>query len=301
MFSLSCAVQSFSRALHGPRTLLSSVADLAYTIYLFNKSDIVSTVTPSMMAGTALVIPTHLTSILNGFLFLELHLIAFEIKNQTVGLEEDRAGKPDRPIVSGRITPDAAHILYLTFIAASLLFSAAHGVLAPSLIHLVAIYAYNECGLSTVWWLKSLICAVGYATYFWGIGVLFGGDAPLERSAALAILIEAAIFTTTGHAQDFRDRDGDAAVGRTTVAMMFPGLGGRLALAAMIFAWTATLVSLWTPPALYTLLFLGLAATTSIKFLRDHSQVADKDSYWWYNMWFITCHFSAIFRLVSFD
>ena len=167
-----------------------------------------------MMAGTALVIPTHLTSILNGFLFLELHLIAFEvgnsaapsavlpltfpqIKNQTVGLEEDRAGKPDRPIVSGRITPDAAHILYLTFIAASLLFSAAHGVLAPSLIHLVAIYAYNECGLSTVWWLKSLICAVGYATYFWGIGVLFGGDAPLERSAALAILIEAAIFTTT--------------------------------------------------------------------------------------------------------
>lgn len=104
--------------------------------------------------------------------------------------------------------------------------------------------------------------------------------------------------------------------------MMFPGLGGRLALAAMIFAWTATLVSLWTPPALYTLLFLGLAATTSIKFLRDHSQEADKDSYWWYNvsslwsmscgfflytkltpsqMWFITCHFSAIFRLVSFN
>ena len=66
--------------------------------------------------------------------------------------------------------------------------------------------------------------------------------------------------------------------------MMFPGLGGRLALAAMTFAWTATLVSLWTPPALYTLLFLGLAATTSIKFLRDHSQVADKDSYWWYNV-----------------
>ena len=146
--------------------------------------------------------------------FLELHLIAFEvsnsaaplavlpltfpqIKNQTVGLEEDRAGKPDRPIVSGRITPAAAHILYLTFIAASLLFSAAHGVLAPSLIHLVAIYAYNECGLSTVWWLKSLICAVGYATYFWGIGVLFGGDAPLDFSAALAILVEAAIFTTT--------------------------------------------------------------------------------------------------------
>ncbi|TRM58252.1 UbiA prenyltransferase family [Schizophyllum amplum] len=292
-FPLACA-------LRGPRALLSSAADLAHTIFLFNKSDIVSTVLPSMMAGMALVVPTDLASFVNGFLFLELHLIAFEIKNQTVGLEEDRAGKPDRPIVSGRISPDAAHILYLTFIAASLAFSAAHGVLAPSFIHLIAIYGYNECGLSTVWYLKSLICAVGYATYFWGIGVLFGGDIPLSTSAALAILVEAAIFTTTGHAQDFRDRDGDAAVGRTTVAMMFPGMGGRLALVAMILAWTAGLVYLWSPPAGYDLIFCGLATTTSVKFIRDHSQEADKNSYWWYNMWFITCHFSAIFRLVTF-
>ena len=57
--------------------------------------------------------------------------------------------------------------------------------------------------------------------------------------------------------------------------MMFPGLGGRLALAAMIFAWTATLVSLWTPPALYTLLFLGLAAIP--QFLGSGSNDTAKD------------------------
>ncbi|TRM60098.1 hypothetical protein BD626DRAFT_605734 [Schizophyllum amplum] len=193
-FPLACA-------LRGPRALLSSAADLAHTIFLFNKSDIVSTVLPSMMAGMALVVPTDLASFVNGFLFLELHLIAFEIKNQTVGLEEDRAGKPDRPIVSGVSRRRCSHPLPHLH-RASLAFSAAHGVLAPSFIHLIAIYGYNECGLSTVWYLKSLICAVGYAT-------TFGGSA-----AALAILVEAAIFTTTGHAQDFRDRDGDAAVGR---------------------------------------------------------------------------------------
>jgi ABC-type branched-subunit amino acid transport system permease subunit len=51
----------------------------------------------------------------------------------------------------------------------------------------------------------------------------------------------------------------------------------------LMFAWTAGLVYLWGPPAVVSAMFFGLAAYT-VNFVRDHSQEADRVSYWWYNV-----------------
>ncbi|KAJ7793604.1 hypothetical protein B0H14DRAFT_3497900 [Mycena olivaceomarginata] len=76
-----------------------------------------------------------------GFLWLELHLLTFEIKNQIIGLEEDLLSKPTRPIVAGRLSSAAAAKLYLFVGAFSLAWSVYHG------------------GMSRNWFLKSFLGA----------------------------------------------------------------------------------------------------------------------------------------------
>ena len=113
-----------------------------------------------------------------------------------------------------------------------------------------------------------------------------------------------------GHAQDFRDLEGDAAIGRKTLPMLLPALFARWSLALLLATWTAALVRLWTPPiaATLALVFFGLAAAT--KFVYARSLDADRAAYWWYNvcaclsialsltmpqMWLITAHFLPVF------
>ncbi len=101
-------------------------------------------------------------------------------------------------------------------------------------------------------------------------------------------------YIVQGHAQDFRDREGDAAIGRKTLAIVMPPTLARWSLMALMFGWTAGLVYLWGPPAVVSVLFFGLAAYTTVSFVLDYSQEADRVSYWWYNVRLITlshrCH-----------
>lgn len=93
-------------------------------------------------------------------------------------------------------------------------------------------------------------------------------------------------YILQGHAQDFRDREGDAAIGRKTLAIILPQTFARWSLMALIFTWTVGLVYFWGPPAVVSIVFFGLAAYTTVNFVRDYSQEADRVSYWWYNVRF---------------
>ncbi|KAL1737671.1 hypothetical protein HDZ31DRAFT_51951, partial [Schizophyllum fasciatum] len=173
------------------------LADGFYTLYLFNKTDISTTVLPMLTFGYALAGPCSIPAFFRGFLWLELHLIAFEIKNQTVGLEEDRISKPFRPIVSGRISMQTAHRLHVTLVILSLVMSAVYGGLTPSLTHLAAISAYNQGGLARFWTLKSPVGALGYMCLCWGVTLMFEDGQPLSPTAQLAFLLQFLIFSTT--------------------------------------------------------------------------------------------------------
>ncbi|KAJ7505103.1 UbiA prenyltransferase family [Mycena galericulata] len=281
------------------QTFIRPLASAIYTAYLFNQYDIVSTIGPVIVVASVLAGIPELKTLIQGLVWQELHLIAFEIQNQITGLEEDKLSKPTRPLVSGRLTVRTAQRVYLALIVLSLWNSARHGILACSILHLVSMFAYNEAGLSRYWALKSFIGSMGYVSYCWGMTVIFDHGRPLSRTAITAVALSGLIFTTTGHAQDFRDRDGDAAIGRETLAIVLPQSFARWSLMALMVSWTVGLVLLWGPPVLVSTVFFGLAAYTTVSFVKDHSQEADRISYGWYNLWLITAHILPLFKRLA--
>ncbi|KAI5826900.1 hypothetical protein K523DRAFT_322570 [Schizophyllum commune Tattone D] len=292
------AVKLVRSAFDTPRAMVDTVLDGLYTGYLFSKSDIVPILGPALSMSMVLAGPTDLVAFLEGFAWTELHLMAFETKNQIVGLDEDKLAKPHRPIPSGRISPEATQTLYLCLIVASLLMSVRHGLLTPSLIYFAAIIAYNEFGLARNWVAKSALSAIGYICYCWGMSVCFDHDRPLSSLSMTALVMTGAIFATTGQAQDFRDREGDAAIGRKTLALILPQGVGRWSLAALLYAWTTALVWFWLPPAGFSLLLYVLATAATYLFVTDYTEESDRRAYWWYNMWLISCHALPIFHRI---
>ncbi|KAJ6538462.1 UbiA prenyltransferase family, partial [Mycena vulgaris] len=238
--------------------------------------------------------PTDFTAFACGFLWLELHLLTFECKCQIVGLEEDRLSKPNRPIVSGRISIEAAQTLYLCVGALSVLYSVYHRVLLCSIVYMVAIYCYNEGGMSRNWFLKSFLGALGYVCYCWGTTIVFDHGKDLSRTTIIAVAVSG-----LGHARDFRDRFGDAAIGRKTLAILLPPRFARWSLMVLIAAWTVGLVYLWKPPPSATLIFSLLGCISTVKFVLNHSVEADRESYWWYNMWLISAHLLPTFKRIA--
>ncbi|KAF7355634.1 Integral membrane protein [Mycena sanguinolenta] len=269
------------------------------TIFLFSKSDIVPILGPSLAVAMVLAGPTDIIAFVLGFFWLELHLLTFEIKNQITGLEEDRLSKPNRPIVSGRLSVVAAQRLYLFVAVLSLTWSVFHGVLLCSFVYMLAIYCYNECGMARNWFLKSFLGSIGYVCYCWGTTIIFDHGKPLSNISLVAVVTSGLLHTTTGHAQDFRDRLGDAAMGRKTLPLLLPPRVARWSLAFLMATWTAFLIHLWTPPHTASILLSLLCLTSSAKFIRNHSVEADRDSYWYYNMWLITAHLLPVFARIA--
>ncbi|KAF8213928.1 UbiA prenyltransferase family-domain-containing protein, partial [Mycena galopus ATCC 62051] len=234
------------------------------TIFLFSKSDIAPILGPSLVVAMVLAGPTDIIAFIMGFSWLELHLLTFEVhytvwglpvltaQPYITGLEEDRLSKPSRPIVAGRLSVAEAQKLYLAVGALSLVWSMYHGVLLRSVVYMVAIYCYNEGGMSRHWFLKSFLGSIGYGTT-----IIFDHGMPLSNISITAIIISGLLHTTTGHAQDFRDRPGDAAIGRKTLPLLLPPHIARWSLALLMAAWTILLVYLWALP-LAAALFFGL-------------------------------------------
>lgn len=82
--------------------------------------------------------------------------------------------KPHRPLVSGRVTVETAHNIYIALVILSLWNSAEHGVLACSILHTVAMVVYNEGNLVKYWMFKSFLGSCGYMSYCWGVTVIYG-------------------------------------------------------------------------------------------------------------------------------
>ncbi|KAF9030525.1 hypothetical protein BDZ89DRAFT_1013649 [Hymenopellis radicata] len=278
---------------------LSAVVGKTYTAFLFSQYDIVTAIGPTLAVAMALAGPTDIWSFIQGFVWMELHLISFEIKNQMVGLEEDRLTKPNRPIVSGRISLNDAQTLYQVVFALSFLYSVYHGLVACSVLYLVAIVTHNEVGLSRNWFLKSFLGSIGYVCYCWGTTVIFDHNKPLSQTSAIAVILSGVIHTTTGHAQDFRDRSGDAAIGRKTLAIMLPQWLGRWSLMALVYSWTGGLVYYWQPPIPVSVGFAALGVNAMVQYCLDYSEEADRKSYWWYNIWLITAHILPVFKRLA--
>lgn len=155
--------------------------------------------------------PTDWSSFSMAFIWLELHLLAFDVSSysnrlwhlpsdiswrlktryvrpywnrhrpyilqqlaQIIGIEEDKLSKPYRPFPSGRISLQHGQLLYLCVMASCIVISICNRLTAVSFIYMLSMWLYNEVGLSMHPISKNLLCAIGYMCYSWGTTYIIG-------------------------------------------------------------------------------------------------------------------------------
>jgi hypothetical protein len=105
---------------------------------------------------------------------MELSLAFIHRCMQIIGIEEDKLCKPHRPFPSGRISLKHGEFLYHLVVALCITISIYHGLTAVSLVYMLAIWLYNEGGLSMHPIPKNPLGAIGYMCYCWGTTYIIG-------------------------------------------------------------------------------------------------------------------------------
>ncbi|PPQ66605.1 hypothetical protein CVT24_006916 [Panaeolus cyanescens] len=272
---------------------VSTLASHAYTLFLFSKSDIKTTLIPvSFFAlGAAPLSPTRrFAHAIQAIFWIYLHLFQFNLANQVRDPEEDRQNKPWRPLPSGRITLKNAYRLKKLAIATCLFVSWCYGyrVLRTSAFFSILIPAYHELHGDSHWLSKNLMNAVGYACFASGSTLIASKDrSQLDFTGTLAISVISAILATTIQAQDFQDVEGDSLVGRKTLPIVFPNLS-RLTPIVTLLLWSFYLTSIWEINTLATVAFFTLALVVGTRYYLWRSVKDDQMSYFLYNVSVLT-------------
>ncbi|KAM3076784.1 hypothetical protein ACMFMG_003744 [Clarireedia jacksonii] len=202
---------------------LNIAAQEAHIAWSFNHRDLTATVVPfslftaasSLQAQapwTALAINTSNSALL-GFLLL----YTFTISNQLNGIEEDRLNKPDRPIVSGRVTIQGAYTRYQILSVGALIFAYHMQVESGAFMFMVFGALHNFTEFSAFGPMKDFLTTAVLTSRLHSAWQIGGGDARrgLEWIFCLAVNL---LFSIS--MQDLRDVVGDAATGRRTTPLM---------------------------------------------------------------------------------
>ncbi|PYH29349.1 UbiA family prenyltransferase [Aspergillus neoniger CBS 115656] len=201
--------------------------------------------------GMGASLPFHqiLLSLPQMFLWSWSNLFLFTLHNQRSesAISEDKINKSWRPLPAGRITPHQVKLLLYCMYPVIFAIAGTTGGAGPCLLEAFSCLWYNEWNGASNPLLKNLLNGIGFACFFSG---------PLEvatKSSVLSgdmkafkwLLVLTGAITTTSHAQDFRDIDGDRITGRSTVPLLIGDENARSALAVGIIGWTALSCWFW--------------------------------------------------------
>lgn len=248
-----------------------------------------------------------------------VHLLQFDLSNQTLDPNEDIINKSDRPLPSKRISLRAAIYLRWALIPACWILSSIYSrETVYSSITLVALtFIYNEFTAHSSHWLSRNVvnaCGFGsfetgatliastvlYAIFIYGynsslsiveklnhssiLSLITGGDVHvLDSVATWSIFVSMAIFTTTIQTQDFKDEVGDRAVGRRTIPILFPTVG-RCCILPLLSLWSIGLTVVWQLDSITSILYTLLSVFVGLRFLLLKSVESDQLSFYWYNV-----------------
>lgn len=236
-----------------------------YTLFLFIKSDIKTTIIPQTFFAisaflsadkTALSFTNLSTSnVLVRLALMELWIVSllllFNLANQRLSdsIMEDRLNKPWRPLPSGRLTPQQATSFLRTYMPLVIGMSSLIGDYKACLAFIAAVWYYNDLdasGAGPV--VRNLANAAGIACWNWGSlvvlhrkGLLWLGPEqiqPLDVVPMRWLVMTSAVIATTIHAQDFPDIEGDASRGRKTVPLLYGQTVARWSLAVPVALWS---------------------------------------------------------------
>jgi len=170
----------------------------------------------SLASGFDLIVKTIILS--------TAHLYAFELVNQTMGVNEDTANKSYRPIPSGLITMRGAEVrgmlAWLLYVLLSYKLSGVKGVKWSFLWLMWALFDYvwpapNSAILKNVF--------TGGATFIIQgvVDALIVARYPQHEAGLLFPACLSTWITLVVHLQDFHDMERDAKVGRRTLPLIF--------------------------------------------------------------------------------
>ncbi|ETW81165.1 hypothetical protein HETIRDRAFT_319757 [Heterobasidion irregulare TC 32-1] len=263
------------------------IVEALYTAFLFTKSDIKTTVIPITSFAAAAAPLCGLARLPQSVFWIWLHLLQFDVSNQTLSPEEDEVNKQDRPLPSKRITLRNAIFLRWVLIPACWALSAFYSreVLWASMSLVLFTVIYNECSAHAGHWLvRNVVNAAGFASFEAGATLIAGPNShTLDTTAIIAICCSAGIFATTIHSQDFKDRDGDKAIGRHTIPIVAPAIA-RYTVVIPLLLWSAFLSNLWQLDVVASCGFLIVALFVGVRFLIFTTIAADQVSFYWYNV-----------------
>ncbi|KAI1333996.1 UbiA prenyltransferase family-domain-containing protein [Xylariaceae sp. FL0016] len=254
-----------------PEREVRSLLDRAYTtfrslshplhiLYLFSCSDfnvilmtlcfgaITSSTAQQFDMGPNLDIKEILKSFSKMKIWFWSNLFLFKLQKQrkSPSIAEDRINKPWRPPASGKITQTQADVMMYAMYPVVAIVALMLGSVGSCILQTIFAF-WHEWNGARNGFLKSLQAASGLACLCAGsleivtrCSVLAG-----EGKAATWLLLIAAAVTTTLHAQDFRDVEGDRATGRNTIPILLGDARARHLLTFGLVFWTGVACSFW--------------------------------------------------------
>ncbi|KAH8088965.1 UbiA prenyltransferase family [Cristinia sonorae] len=272
---------------------MSDILRHVKTLYLFTKSDIKTTVIPVTLFSLAAAPDLQVSFIPHTLFWVWLHLLQFDISNQTLCPDEDKENKKDRPLPSGRISLADAKILRWMMVpicwALSYLYSAQTLYASVALSFLTMVY--NEFGAHAGHWVaRNLSVAICYGSFELGATLVASADRnTLDNIAIASICISSGILATTYQAQDLKDIHGDRIAGRRTLPIVSPVIA-RLSISGGLILWSVGLALVWGLQLDALLLFLAPGMLTAFRFWALKTVREDQISFYWYNVWLSCVH-----------
>ncbi|KAJ7019251.1 hypothetical protein C8F04DRAFT_1214379 [Mycena alexandri] len=239
------------------------------TLFLYTKYDTKTILLPITLLATVSAPLSSAYHLPHVIFWIWFHLLQFQLLQS----EEDALNKPDRPLPSNRLSFPQAIFLRWCLVPLCLGLSGCYSVEAVyASIALAALtFLYNEGSAHRQHWLIRL------------------DPHRLDSIAALSMLISAGIFTTTMHAQDFRDELGDRAVGRRTIPIVLPSVA-RYTVIVPLTMWSAGLAMAWKLEFAASIALMSLFLFVGTRYIIFNTVESDKVSYLWYTIWLSVVH-----------
>ncbi|KAI9059890.1 hypothetical protein FKP32DRAFT_1679428 [Trametes sanguinea] len=275
------------------KRVVDGMFSFLYTLFLFTKSDIKTTVIPVSFLAFASAPLQHASRIPHVVFWVWLHVLQFDVSNQTLDPDEDAMNKRDRPLPAKRITFEKAILLRWLLVPTCWLLSSLYSrqTLYASIALVALTIIYDELGAHRQHWLiRNLVNALGFASFEVGATLVAGIDPRrLDSIALLSVIASTGIFATTIHTQDFKDTEGDRAIGRQTIPIVF-GKFAKYTVIVPMTLWSIGLAHMWCLDTLPALAFLMLGLFVGQRYLVGHTVPEYQTAFYWYNVWLTCAH-----------
>ncbi|KAJ7631346.1 UbiA prenyltransferase family-domain-containing protein [Mycena polygramma] len=275
---------------HISRLIFSARYNLV-TLYLFSKTDIKTIFIPVSIFAIGcgpLCNSRPLVHAIQSLCWIWIQLLHFNLANQTAAtsIQEDRKNKPFRPLPSGRVTLQQASILRRFTLICGLALSALFGlrIFLVNVGYAIVVFMYHDHGDSH-WLSKNIMNAMGYVFFESGSAMIAGKSEILSlgRLAATSCSLSFAIISTTIHAQDFQDLEGDKLAGRRTLPILLPILSRYITLFCLI-TWSIILCHVWNLDLVAQCVVLSLSAVVGGRCVALRTVGSDQTTYFLYNV-----------------